>query len=87
MFKKIIASIFLTVFIFGTTFTASAASENYVRVDVPGGQQEHRLSREMYYAVDEYSAATYSLEDNFEGITDILEYLREDGDVLPWDEK
>lgn len=22
-----------------------------------------------------------------EGITDILEYLREDGDVLPWDEK
>ena len=69
LLKKIIACIVLTLVIFGTTFTASAASETYIKVDVPGNLQEQRLSKEMYYPVAEISAATFGLnvKENFNG--------------------
>ena len=72
LLKKIIACIVLTLVIFGTTFTASAASETYIKVDVPGNLQEQRLSKEMYYPVAEINAATFGFKENFKGITDIF---------------
>ena len=74
LLKKIIASIVLILVILGSTFTASAASETYIKVDVPGNLQEQRLSKEMYYPVAEISAATFGLnvKENFKGITDIF---------------
>ncbi len=72
MFKKIITCIFLTLFIFGTTITASAESENYIKVDVPGGVQEHRLSKEMYTPVKEFNADDFGMSEQFLGITDIF---------------
>lgn len=72
MFKRIIVSIFLVVFVLTTTFSASAAAtESYTRVDVPSGT-ENNISKEMYYASKNITAATLGLEENLEGITDIF---------------
>ncbi len=71
MLKKIIASIVLVLVLFGTTFIASAESENYIKVDVPGGKQEQRLSKEMFNAVKKYTASDFGLEERFKGITDM----------------
>ncbi len=72
LLKKFIACIVLILVLFISTFTAFAETENYIKVDIPGNTQEQRLSKEMYYAVDELNAATYGLEKNFKGITDIF---------------
>ncbi len=72
MLKKFIASIVLLLVLLGTTFTAFAAGENYVKVDIPGGSQEHRLSREMYEAVKLYQASDFGIDEHFKGITDIF---------------
>lgn len=71
LLKKIIACIVLVLVLFSSSFTAFAETENYIKVDIPGNIQEQRLSKEMYYAVDELNAATYGLKNNFKGITDI----------------
>ena len=57
LLKKIIVGILLVLVILGTTFTASAESETYIKVDVPGNLQEQRLSKDMYYPVAEINAA------------------------------
>jgi DNA-binding beta-propeller fold protein YncE len=80
LLKKIIASIVLILVILGATFTASAASETYIKVDVPGDLQEQRLSKEMYYAVEEINAATFGLKEGFVGITDL--FYTESSDIL-----
>ena len=72
MLKKIIVGILLVLVILGTTFTASAESETYIKVDVPGNLQEQRLSKDMYYPVAEINAATLGLKENFKGITDLF---------------
>lgn len=72
MLKKIIASIVLVLVVFGTTFTAFADTENYIKVDVPGGKQEQRLSKEMYLPLDEFNAASFGLEKKFNGLTDMF---------------
>ncbi len=72
MFKKIIVSVFLIVFVFANVFTVSAASsESFNRADVPGNTTELRLSREMYEATKEITATSLGNEIAFEGITDI----------------
>ena len=80
MLKKIIASIVLIVVLLSATFTASAASETYIKVDVPGDLQEQRLSKEMYYPIAEINAATFGLKESFKGITDLL--YNEVSDIL-----
>ncbi len=72
MLKKIIASFVLVFVLLGTVFTAAAAGENYIKVDIPGGTQEHRLSREIYEAVDQLQASDFGLDERFKGITDIF---------------
>ena len=72
LLKKIIVGILLVLVILGTTFTASAESETYIKVDVPGNLQEQRLSKDMYYPVAEINAATLGLKENFKGITDLF---------------
>ncbi len=72
LLKKIIASIVLVFILIGTTLTASAAGENYIKVDVPGGTQEQRLSKEMYEPIKEFNASTFGLKERFKGITDIF---------------
>lgn len=81
MLKKIIASIVLVLVIFGTTFTTFADTENYIKVDVPGGSQEQRLSKEMYLPLDEFNAASFGLKERFDGITDIF-YTENSGLLL-----
>lgn len=81
MLKKIIASIVLILIIFGATFTVSAESETYIKVDVPGGVQEQRLSKEMYNPVCEINAATFGMSEAFKGITDIY-YTEQSGILL-----
>ncbi len=81
LLKKIIASIVLIFVVFGATFTASAEAENYIKVDVPGGKQEQRLSKEMYTAVAEITAANFGMEEAFKGITDIY-YTEKSGILL-----
>ncbi len=81
LLKKIIASIVLILVVFGATFTASAESETYIKVDVPGGVQEQRLSKEMYNPVAEINAATFGMEEAFKGITDI-DYTDNSGILL-----
>lgn len=80
MLKKIIASIVLVLVLFGTTFIASAESENYIKVDVPGGVQEIRLSKEMYNAVDKINGSDLGLEDRLKGITDM--YIDDKNEIL-----
>lgn len=80
MLKKIIASIVLVLVVFGTTFTAFADTENYIKVDVPGNKQEQRLSKEMYLPLDEFNAASFGLEKKFSGMTDI--FYSEKSDIL-----
>lgn len=72
LLKKIIASIVLILVFLGTTFTASAAGENYIKVDVPGGKQEQRLSKEMYEPVAKFTASDFNLKERFSGLTDIF---------------
>lgn len=72
LLKKFIASIVLVFVLFGATFTASAESESYIKVDVPGNTQERRLSKEMYDATSQLNASTFGFEDAFEGISDIF---------------
>ena len=72
MLKKIIASIVLVLVLLGSVFTASAAGETYVKVDVPGNVQEHRLVREMYEATQKLYASDFGLEESFKGISDIF---------------
>ncbi|MBQ4130711.1 MAG: YIP1 family protein [Clostridia bacterium] len=72
MLKKIIASIVLVFVLLGATFTASAAGESYIKVDVPGNVQEHRLAREMYEATDKLLASDFNLEEEFKGMTDLF---------------
>ena len=72
LLKKIIASIVLVLVLLGTTLTASAAGENYIKVDVPGASQEQRLSKEMYEPVAEYTASTFGLDKRFDGMTDMF---------------
>lgn len=72
MLKKIIASIVLVFVLLSATFTASAVGENYIKVDIPGNVQEHRLSREMYEATDKLMASDFDLKENFKGMTDIF---------------
>lgn len=80
LLKKIIASIVLIFVLLGATFSVAAETENYIKVDVPGGIQEQRLSKEMYTAVKEINAATFGIKDAFKGITDI--YYTEDSGIL-----
>ena len=80
LLKKIIASIVLIFVVFGATFVASAESESYIKVDIPGGEQEQRLSKEMYTAVAEINAATFGMQEAFKGITDI--YYTENSGIL-----
>lgn len=72
LLKKIIASIVLVCVLLGTTLTAAAAGENYIKVDVPGGNQEQRLSKEMYEASAKYNASSFGLEERFKGITNMF---------------
>lgn len=81
LLKKIIASIVLILVVFGATFTVSAESETYIKVDVPGGLQEQRLSKEMYDPVAEINAATFGMTNAFKGITDIY-YTEQSGILL-----
>lgn len=81
MLKKIIASIVLVLVVFGTTLTAFADTENYIKVDVPGGTQEQRLSKEMYLPLDEFNADSFGLKEKFAGITDIF-YSEKSGILL-----
>ncbi len=80
LLKKIIASIVLIFVVFGATFVASAESESYIKVDIPGGVQEQRLSKEMYTAVAEINANTFGMDKAFKGITDI--YYTENSGIL-----
>ena len=81
LFKKVVISIFLIVFILANAFSVSAASsESYSRVDVPGGVRELRISKEMFEASKEIKASTLGLDVSFEGITDI--YSNEKGEVF-----
>jgi hypothetical protein len=80
LLKKIIASIVLIVVLLSATFTASAASETYIKVDVPGNLQEQRLSKEMYYPIAEINAATFGLKKGFQGITDI--FYNDESEIL-----
>ncbi|MBQ9920033.1 MAG: YIP1 family protein [Clostridia bacterium] len=80
MLKKIIASIVLVFVLLGATFTASAVGENYIKVDVPGNDHEHRLAREMYEATDKLLASTLGLEEEFKGMTDI--FYSDSNDIL-----
>lgn len=71
MFKRIIACIFLIVFILVSAVPVSALSDTYIRTDIPGDTNEIRLSREMYTPVKELKAETFGLDNYFDGITDI----------------
>ncbi len=62
------------------TFTASAVGETYIKVDVPGNAQEHRLTREMYEATDKLLASDFGLDQNFKGISDI--FYSKSNDIL-----
>lgn len=81
MFKKILVSIFLVIFVIGSTFTVSAASESFIRADVQGNTTEIRLSREMYTASEKLTADSFGLKENFQGITDI-HYSQSNGILL-----
>lgn len=78
LFKRIIACIFLIVLVVGTAFPVAAVSDNYTRADVPGNKVDIRLSREMYTPTKEISAASFGLEEYFEGITDVYS---DNGDI------
>ena len=73
MFKKIVVSIFLIVFTISILVmpVSAATTESYTRVDVPSGT-ETNISREMYYASKDITAASLGLDKTFEGITDIF---------------
>jgi len=80
LLKKTITSIFLVVIIAVTVIPVSAAvTESYTRIDVPGGT-ETNISKEMYYASGDITAASLGLEESLEGITDI--FCDEQGDTL-----
>ena len=81
LLKKIIASIVLVFLLLGTTLTASAAGENYIKVDVPGNVIERRLSKEMYEATDQFQASDFGLKESFKGISDIF-YSDKNGILL-----
>ena len=72
LLKKFLICLFLTVFLSSATCVKAASSDSYTRVDIPGDTTEVRLSREMYTASKEVSAASLGLEEAFEGITDIF---------------
>lgn len=72
--------VIITVMIIGTSLTASAISDSYSRVDVPGEQTELRLSREMYSATNSITATSLGLNEKLEGITDI--FSDEAGNIL-----
>lgn len=83
MLKRIITSIVLVALIIGTIsvpVSAATASESYTRVDVPGDMTELRLSREMYTATQNITAATLGLDDKLAGITDV--FAADDGSIL-----
>lgn len=72
MFKRIISTLLIVVLIIGTSLTASAASDSYSRVDVPGSETELRLSREMYSATNYITATSLGVSEKLDGITDIF---------------
>lgn len=74
------STVIIAVMIIGTSLTASAASDSYSRVDVPGNQTELRLSREMYTATKSITAASLGLDEKLDGITDV--FSDEKGNIL-----
>lgn len=80
MFKKIIVSIFLIVFIFTNIFTVSAAvTDSFIRNESIGGQSKSVSAREMYTVSKTLTAASLGIEESLQGITDI--YCSKDGTV------
>ena len=80
MLKKIIACIFLIVFIFTNIFTVSAAvTDSFIRNESIGGVSKSVAAREMYTVSKTITAASLGIEESLQGITDI--YCAKDGTV------
>lgn len=73
MFKKIIACVFLIVFIFTNMFTVSAAvTDSFIRNESIGGQTKSVVAREMYTVSKTLTAASLGIEESMQGLTDIF---------------
>lgn len=82
VFKKSVCSVLFIVLIMVSAIipVAAAPTDSYTRVDIPGGTQEIRPSREMYNAVNKITANSLGLDKAFDGITDICSCA--DGSIL-----
>lgn len=81
MLKKIVSVIVVAVLCIALSVTALAATPNgtYTRVDVAGGANELRFTREMYKAEKYITATSLGSDKALEGITDI--HVADDGTV------
>lgn len=79
MLKKIIITLLLLVMVIGTAFPVGAL-ETFSRTDIPGGNTENRLSREMYTATRRITASSLNSGKSLVGITDM--FCDKDGSIL-----
>lgn len=82
VFRKAVCTVLFIVLIMVSVIipVAAAPTDSYIRVDIPGGTQEIRPSREMYNAIKKINANSLGLDKALEGITDICSSA--DGSIL-----
>lgn len=80
MLKKIIASVFLMVFVFANILTVSASvTDSFIRNESIGGQSKSVSAREMYEVSKTITAASLGIEESLQGLTDV--YCSDNGTV------